>query len=174
MKAGRDMPRRKERTRLEGRKKRFTARRLEEGIDRYFASIRRTVVATERVETGPKTFEEKPIISDAGEPIRCREYVVAPTLWGLCEALGITPAEWNRLSDRTCHPELQGAVQRAYGLMREWKEQSLLTRKDVRGLIYHMQNHLGGLELPAESEEPPLTLGEKGELLFADTDEEAD
>ena len=106
--------------------KRFSPRGLEAAVDRYFASIRRTVVATERVETGPKTFEERTILSDTGEPIRCREYVVAPTVWGLCESLGITPAQWKSLCDREEHPELQDAVQRAAGLMREWKEQALL------------------------------------------------
>ena len=70
-------------------------------------------------------------------------------------------------------PELQEAVQRAFGLMREWREQSLLTRKDVRGLIYHMQNRLSGLDRPRE-EEPPLTLEEKEALLFPEADEEAE
>ena len=160
---------------MAGRNRRFTPRRLREGIDRYFASIRRTVEATERVETGPKTFEERPVISDTGEPIRYREYLVAPTLWGLCEALDITPAEWERLSDRSLHPELQEAVQRASGLMREWREQSLLTRKDVRGLIYHLQNHLGGLdEQPAEDSTQALSLAEKGSLLEDGEDGETD
>jgi hypothetical protein len=148
-------------------KKKYGPKSLAEGIDRYFASIRRTVTATEKVETGEKGAKavvEQPILSDTGEPIRFREYVVAPTLWGLCEALGISLSEWSRLADRSLHPELQEAVQRAGALMREWKEQTLLTRKDVRGLIYHMQNHLGGLDLPP-TEEPPLTLEEKRGLL---------
>ena len=147
-------------------KRTYTPRGLRAAVDRYFASIRRTVTATERVETGPKTYEERPILSDTGEPIRCREYVVAPTVWGLCEALGITPAEWNRLCDREEHPELQEAVQRASGLMREWKEQTLLARKDVRGLIYHIQNHRGGLDaLSAGSALEDLSLSEKESLL---------
>jgi hypothetical protein len=153
------------------KRRHFTPRSLEEAVDRYFASIRRTVTATERVETGPKTFEERPILSDTGEPIRYREYVVAPTVWGLCEALGITPAEWNRFCDREEHPELQAAVQRASGLMREWKEQTLLTRKDVRGLIYHM----GGLDaLPVGSALETLSLAEKGSLLEETGDGEED
>ena len=57
--------------------------------------------------------------------------------------------------------------------MEEWKEQALLTKKDVRGLIYHIQNHLGGLdELTREAGEP-LSLSEKGRLLEAE-DGEAD
>ncbi len=155
-------------------KRRFTPRSLEKAVDRYFASIRRTAAATERIETGPKTFEERPILSDTGEPILCREYVVAPTVWGLCEALGVTPAEWNRLCDRREHPEFQDAVQRASGLMREWREQSLLTRKDVRGLIYHLQNHLGGLDELSGGEEEPMSLAEKGRLLEEAEDGEAE
>ena len=156
-------------------KKKYTPRSLRAAVDRYFASIRRTVTATERVETGPKTYEERPILSDTGEPIRCREYVVAPTVWGLCEALGITPAQWERLCDREEHPELQEAVQRAAGLMREWKEQTLLTKKDVRGLIYHLQNHMGGLDdLPAGSALERLSLAEKGNLLEEPGDGEED
>ena len=156
-------------------KKQYTPRSLRAAVDRYFASIRRTVTATERVETGPKTYEERPILSDAGEPIRCREYLVAPTVWGLCEALGISPAQWERFCDREEHPELQEAVQRAAGLMREWKEQTLLTRKDVRGIIYHMQNHMGGLDdLPGGSALERLSLAEKESLLEEPGDGEED
>ena len=156
------------------RAKKFSPRSLEAAVDRYFASIRRTVTATERVETGPKTFEERTILSDTGEPIRCREYVVAPTVWGLCESLGITPVQWKRLCDREEHPEMQDAVQRAACLMREWKEQALLTKKDVRGLIYHIQNRLGGLDEPASGEAEPLSLSEKGHLLEETEDEDGD
>ena len=140
-----------------------------EGVDAYFASISRTVEATERIETGAKTFVEQPILSDAGEPIRYREYVVPPTVWGLCEYLGITPKTWNSYCDRLKHPEMQDAVLRADGLMREWKEQALLTRKDVRGIIYHIQNNMGGLEPAEDGETPPsgsLTLGEKRAILM--------
>ena len=151
---------------MKGRK--YTGRTLLEGVDAYFASISRTVEATERIETGAKTFVEQIILSDAGEPIRYREYVVPPTLWGLCEYLGITPKVWNGYCDRQKHPEMQDAVQRADGLMREWKEQALLTRKDVRGIIYHIQNNMGGLELPdtAEPERAALSLGEKRAILL--------
>ena len=150
-----------------------------EGVDAYFASISRTVEATERIETGAKTFVEQPILSDAGEPIRYREYVVPPTLWGLCEFLGITPKVWNGYCDHVKHPEMQDAVLRADGLMREWKEQALLTRKDVRGIIYHIQNNLGGLAVPdpGEPERASLSLGEKRAILLEELgegDEEGD
>ncbi|MBR2716253.1 MAG: hypothetical protein IKD79_00765 [Oscillospiraceae bacterium] len=65
-------------------------------------------------------------------------------------------------------------MQRAAGLMREWREQTLLTRKDVRGLIFHMQNRLGGLDALPSAEEPELSLSEKGTLLQAEPDEDGD
>ncbi len=154
-------------------RKKYGPKSLAAGIERYFASIRRTVTAVERVETGEKgskAYVEQPILSDVGEPIRYREYVVAPTLWGLCESLGISLAEWGKLSDPVLHPELQEAVQLSGALLREWREQTLLAKKDVRGLIYHLQNHLGGLELSQAAEEP-LTLGEKRSLLRDELEE---
>lgn len=139
-----------------------------DAVNGYFASISRTVEATERIETGAKTFVEQTILSDAGEPIRYREYVVPPTVWGLCEYLGITPKIWNGYCDPKRHPEMQDAVLRACGLMREWKEQALLTRKDVRGIIYHIQNNMGGLEPPGASapETGSLSIGEKRAILL--------
>jgi len=151
------------------KKRTYSPKALSEAVDRYFASIRRTVPATEKLETGEKgsrVVEEIPILSDLGEPIYFREYIVAPTLWGLCEALGISPSDWAKYCDPALCPKHREAVQRAAGLMREWKEQALLTRKDVRGVIYHMQNHLGGLdELPTGMEETVLDLGDKGAVL---------
>ena len=154
------------------KRKKYTGRSLLEAVDAYFASISRTVEATERVETGAKTFIEQPILSDSGQPIRYREYVVPPTLWGLCEYLGITPKIWSGYCDRAKHPEMQEAVQRAGGLMQEWKEQALLTRKDVRGIIYHIQNNMGGLEPPENGEGAVnLSLGEKHAILLEELTE---
>ena len=56
--------------------------------------------------------------------------------------------------------------------MRDWREQALLTKKDVRGLIYHMQNRLGGLDELPLGEPEPLSLSEKGRLLEETEDDE--
>ena len=104
---------------------------LEAAVERYFRSISRTVTAMER---------GAPILNDNGEPIRCREYVVPPTVWGLCEALGISRATWESYCDPQHHPEFRAATALARDLMQDWSQRALLSRRDVRGLIYILQN----------------------------------
>ena len=104
---------------------------LEAAVEGYFRSVSRTVTAEER---------GAPILNDDGEPIRYREYVVPPTVWGLCAYLGITRATWESFCDSRRHPEFRGAAALAGDLMQDWSQRALLSRKDVRGLIYILQN----------------------------------
>ena len=104
---------------------------LEAAVEGYFRSISRTVTAEER---------GAPILNDGGEPIRYREYVVPPTVWGLCEYLGISRATWESYCDPRRRPEFRGAAALARDLMQDWSQRALLSRKDVRGLIYILQN----------------------------------
>ena len=129
-----------------------SAAALEEAVERYFCSISRTVTAEDR---------GSPILNDEGEPIRYREYVIPPTVSGLCESLGISRATWRELSDPRRHPEFRGAAALVRDRMQDWSQQALLTRKDVRGLIYILQNTL---DLPEEQEES-LSLSERRDLL---------
>ena len=104
---------------------------LEAAVEGYFRSVSRTVTAEER---------GAPILNDDGEPIRYREYMVPPTVWGLCAYLGITRATWESFCDPRRHPEFRGAAALAGDLMQDWSQRALLSRKDVRGLIYILQN----------------------------------
>lgn len=104
---------------------------LEAAVEGYFRSISRTVTAEER---------GAPILNDAGEPIRYREYVIPPTVWGLCEYLGISRATWEGYCDPRRRPEFRGAAALARDLMQDWSQRALLSRRDVRGLIYILQN----------------------------------
>lgn len=151
-----------------------SGKKLEEAVERYFRSISRTVPAVERRESGEKDsdgkkiFLEFPILNDDGEEIRYREYVIPPTVWGLCDHLGITRETWESWSDAEKFPQYHGAVQRARTLLQEWSQRSLLTKKDVRGLIYVLQNGMDGgaaedAELPAEQ----LSLHSRRALLEA-------
>ena len=80
------------------------------------------------------------VLNDEGEPIRFREYVVPPTVWGLCEHLGISRATWDSYCDPRRHPQFRSAAALARDLMQDWSQRALLSRKDVRGLIYILQN----------------------------------
>ncbi len=129
-----------------------SAAALEEAVEGYFRSISRTVTAEER---------GSPILNDAGEPIRYREYVIPPTICGLCEYLGISRATWTGFADPRLHPEFRGAAAIARDRMQDWSQRALLSRKDVRGLIYILQN---AQDLPEEREQS-LSLADRKAIL---------
>lgn len=131
-----------------------SAAALEEAVERYFRSISRTVTAMEGQE---------PIRNDEGEPIRCREYVVPPTVWDLCEYLGISQKTWEEYCDPLRRPEFVGAAALARDRMQDWSRRALLTRKDVRGLIYILQNspELG----PERQEDKSLSMTRRKAIL---------
>lgn len=134
-----------------GRKRRYTAKELREQTDKYFRSISRTRSATEMLPTGEvdryghPVLEPKIILNDDGEEIRVTEYVLPPTMAGLCRYLGITHQTWANYCDGDKHPEFVETTTRARERMREWNEEQLLTRagKDVRGIIFNLQNNYG-------------------------------
>lgn len=144
-----------------GRPKKYTRKTLEEAVDRYFASITRIVTATELIETGGrddkghKIFERHPIINSLGEEAEIEEYIVPPTVGGLCRFLEIHRSTWAEYCDPEMHPEFSDTTTRARGRLRAYLEQQLLTRKDVKGVIFDLQNNHG------YSEKRQVELGER-------------
>lgn len=140
---------------MAGRPKKYKTRKaLSDAIDRYFNSISRTVTAQEKYDTGKKDseghniYDYRPILNDIGEEIRYVEYVIPPTVGGLCEFLGIHRSTWAEYCDEMLHPEFTDTTTRARGRMRAWNEQQLVTRagKDVKGIIFNLQNNYGYTE----------------------------
>lgn len=134
-----------------GRKTIYTPKRLKEGTEKYFRSISRTKPATELLPTGEvdryghPILEPKEILNDDGERIMMTEYILPPTVAGLCRYLDITHQTWANYCDEKLHPEFVDATTRARERMRAWNEEQLLTRagKDVRGIIFNLQNNYG-------------------------------
>lgn len=135
-----------------GRPKKYTERTLKRAVEAYFDSITREVAMTEKVDTGRKDadghkiFEDKPVINKRGEQVVITEYLVPPTVGGLCEALKIHRSTWAEYCDEQLHPEFSDTTTRTRGRMREYLEQQLLTRKDVKGVIFTLQNNYGYTE----------------------------
>lgn len=135
-----------------GREKKYTAAGLRKAVEQYFKSISRTVPVTEEVPTGEldshghKLFELQPVMNDLNEMMMHTEFVIPPTVSGLCEFLGIHRATWARYCDAEEHPEFCDTTTRARGRMRAYLEEQLLTRKDVRGIIFDLQNNHGYAE----------------------------
>ncbi len=131
------------------RPKKFTAAKLRKEVERYFDSISRTITVKEKQDSGERdkdghvVWEFVDIINDLGEPLRKREYIVPPTVGGLCDYLGIHRSTWNDYCNPELHPEFSDTTTRARGSMRAYLETELLTRKDVKGVIFDLQNNYG-------------------------------
>lgn len=131
------------------RPKKFTAAKLRKEVERYFDSISRTITVKEKKDSGERdkdghvVWEFVDIINDLGEPLRKREYIVPPTVGGLCDYLGIHRSTWNDYCNPELHPEFSDTTTRARGSMRAYLETELLTRKDVKGVIFDLQNNYG-------------------------------
>ena len=160
--------------------KRFrTSKALRAAAEAYFDSISRTVEVTEMVPTGEMDSKghailaAKKVYNDRGEAIRTREYLVPPTVVGLCLYLGIHRATWARWCDHQAHPELEEATEWVSSVLRAWNEEQLLTRNDkaVKGIIFNLQNNYGYTQKveveagPQTREVQTLTTQEKLALL---------
>lgn len=135
-----------------GRKQKYSRKTLEQAVERYFLSITRTVPVTEKVDTGKRDgkghviYESQPVRNNLGEEATVTEYIVPPTIEGLCAALGIHRSTWAEYCDPELHPEFTDTTTRARGRMRAWNEEQLLIRKDVKGIIFNLQNNYGYAE----------------------------
>ena len=131
------------------RPKKYSPAGLGKAVELYFNSISREVPATERVDSGKRDakghiiWESKPIINKLGEQMTLTEYIVPPTVGGLCAFLGIHRSTWTEWCDSKLHPEFSDTTTYARGRMRAWREEQLLIRKDVKGIIFDLQNNYG-------------------------------
>ena len=109
-----------------GRPRKYTPRTLRTAVDEYFRYHSRTVTLREQV----------------------REFVVPPTVGGLCRHLGIHRSTWADYCDPEKHPELQEVTAYARETMEAFLEDALLTRsgKELKGVIFSLQNNYGYTE----------------------------
>ena len=158
-----------------GRPKKYTKKSLREAIEGYFRSISRTVPVRDDAGTI--------IRNDDGEDIRVVQFVVPPSITGLCLHLGIDRSTWQNYADADKHPELTGICQGARTHIEAYLEQELLTReKSVQGIIFNLQNNYGWkqrqeVELGRDTRESmkhAATYHEKLALLRADDGEDCD
>lgn len=134
------------------RPKKYTKKSLAEAVDLYFDSITRIVPVMETVETGGrddkghKIYEKRPVVNKLGEEAQMEEFIVPPTVADLCQFLGIHRSTWADYCDSELHPEFSDTTTRARGRIRGYLERQLLTRRDVKGVIFDLQNNHGYAE----------------------------
>lgn len=137
--------------------KKYTGRTLAKAVKRYFDSISRDAVVTEKKPTGEldkyghMIFEDVPVENRLGEVMKRIEFLLPPTVSGLCVALKIHRSTW---SEYAKDPEFADTVACAGGLMRAWLEEQSLMRqgKDFRGVEFNLIHNFGvGKEVAADT-----------------------
>ena len=152
-----------------GRPRRYTPAAMHRALEEYFGSISREITVTEEIYTGER--DEKghlipvlvPVKNRAGEEMKRIEYVIPPTVGGICEHLGIDRSTWENYCQRK---EFFRTTTHARERLRAYLESELLTRegKNVRGIIFNLQANYG----MSERREIELTGGALEELLRAE------
>lgn len=157
--------------------KKYTAKTLAPAVQEYFDSISREIEMTEKVDSGQKDkdghviWTTVKIENKLGEPVRVTEFLVPPSVQGLCRHLGIHRSTWWEYSDSQRHPKLAPICARAKDVMQGYREEQLLTRpgKDVRGIVFDLENNYGyaekrSVEVTGGIEEYLKKLSEQGQV----------
>jgi len=86
-----------------------------------------------------------PVLNKLGEQIVRTSYLIPPTVGGLCEFLGVHRSTWADYCDRRLYPQFYDITAWARARLKYYREEQLLTRegKDVRGVIFDLQNNYG-------------------------------
>lgn len=130
------------------RKKEYTPAALDKAVKRYFLSISREITVTEMLPTGEldkyghEICKPEPVTNALGEPMKCVEFLIPPTVGGLANFLGIHRDTWNSYCK---DPAFSDTATYARGQMHAYLEQETLTRKgaDLKGVLFNLENNYG-------------------------------
>lgn len=154
-----------------GRYKKYKSdKALRDTVKAYFDSISRIRTVMEVYSTGEKdkwghfVQEQRPVTNAQGETMQEREYLIPPTVGGLCAFLEISRETWAKYCDKSLHPQFAETTEWAREQLLSWREKELMVRpgKDVKGLLFDLQANygIGGKDVSAPSdqrEDDPLT-----------------
>lgn len=148
-----------------GAPKKYTKETLEAAVREYFASITREVVIQERVPTGKKdawghdVYEWRDVENNLGQIAKRTEYLVPPTLGGLCIHLGIANSTWTRWRDPAKYKSFKKIIEYVDDRLIAWRKEQVLLRKDVKGLIWDLEvNHGVGKEQKEKNPEVTVVI----------------
>lgn len=140
-----------------GRPMKYTAAEFDAAVERYFRSIARTEVVTERVTemVDGKVIEHAvEVRNDEGEPMMRSRWLKPPSITGLCLALEIDRSTWQHYADAKKYRGHAAVCERARMRIECYLEELLSTKeKSVQGIIFNLQANYWSREKMAEAEE---------------------
>lgn len=153
-----------------GRSKKYnTALVLRRALEDYFDSISRVRQVMEERNTGERdkyghaVMELVPVQNSKGEIMTEREYVIPPTVGGLCQHLGISRVTWSQYCNGERNPQFVEVTTWAREQLLAWREHELMTRpgRDLPGVMFDLQMNYGmsekGGRVSATQDDDPIT-----------------
>lgn len=134
-----------------GAPKKYDEKTLARAVGRYFKSITREVVLTERKPTGQRDkmgheiYEEVPVKNALGKEVTVTEYLVPPNVLDLAAFLGIHKSTWENYCNHEKYPEFFDSTERALGRIHAYLIRESMTRqgKDLKGILFNLENNFG-------------------------------
>lgn len=124
-----------------GRPMKYTAPELNDAVERYFRTISRTEVITERVTVmidGMPEEHVEEVRNDEGEPAMRTRWLKHPSISGLCLALKIDPKTWDNYADEKKNPRHAPVCAWAKLVCKCYLEELMCTKeKSVQGVIFN-------------------------------------
>ena len=137
----------------------YKALELEDKVDEYFRRCRRTKPVTEQVpmleeqedgqwkvvtdDRGKPILLERSVQTDLGEPMRAEEYLIPPTITGLCLFLGISRETWSKYSKDKAKSRI---CERAKMTVEIYLQHKLLEKDSSRGAQFALEHNFGWKE----------------------------
>lgn len=150
-----------------GRPRIYTAKTLRKAVKTYFDSITRVIKLTEKEDTGEKDdhghviYRNVPVMNNLGVQATVTEYLVPPTVGGLCRHLGVVASTWSRWSDTKKYPEFEEIIEETMDRMLTWRKEQVVTRKNVKGLIWDMETNYGCGKQDEGADQVTVVLGDE-------------
>ena len=134
-----------------GAPKKYTPKKLNAAVEKYFKSITRQKKLTEMKPTGEKDkmghdiYEAVPVKNSLGEEMTVTEYLIPPSVMDLSAFLGIHRSTWDNYCDHEMNPEFFDTTERAMGRIHAYLVRESLTRqgKDLKGVLFNLENNFG-------------------------------
>ncbi len=128
-------------------------------------TITRIVNVTEQVPTGELDKYGHPVmktvdvVNQLCNPVTRMEFLVAPMVGDLCIYMGVSRAQWDAWVQDDAYAE---AAQLMESIYRHYLDRELVTRKDVKGVIYGLEA-FAGVKTPAEGGAGEFGKGRSGQ-----------
>lgn len=157
---------------IAGRPKKYSVQAFRRGVNRYFAEISREKAIKEKIWTGrgddgKDIYEVRPVYNELGNEATVREYLVKPSIAGLCSHLSICRDTFNEYSRTEGYSEICAAVKNE---IESYLCSQLGNGKGDSGIIFNLTHNFGwknrievdaGEETRKSLERVPVTTDDK-------------